>query len=396
MLKASPLPGSHTGDAIRTKCDEMLHNWGIQKSHVHCFVVDNAANMKKAMIDGGYTYMGCFAHTLQLVVHDGILSQRYVQDILAKCRRLVGHFKHSQLASSRLKDIQTTLGIPHHRFKQDVITRWNSTLYMLQSIIAQKMALAAYNTENDDIPQLSIHQLEIMDKVIIVLKPVEDIQSISSEAAAISIVIPFVKALKKSLEDSGDDRGVQTMKKEMLSSLNRRFRDIESNETLTLVTLLDPCFKDKFFSSIVEREDAKLLLIAKVDDILSNIEPPEIVEPPEKRPRTSVMKYFDEILEESTSNSSSSPSSTSIVEQYLAEPTVHYHKSNAFTWWANNSSRFSVLAEIALRYLTPPPTSVPSERLFSVAGDIYDEKRNRLAPERAEMLLFIKNNYHLL
>ena len=238
------------------------------------------------------------------------------------------------------------------------------------------MALAAYNTENDDIPQLSAHQLEIIDKVIAVLKPVEDItQSISSEAASISIIIPFVKALRRSWEDSSDDRGVQTMKKEMLTSLNRRFSDIENNETLALATLLDPCFKDKFFSSIVEREDAKLLLIAKVDETISNIEPPEIAEPPEKRPRTSVMKYFEEILEEAGTPSSSSSSSTSIVEQYLAEPTVDYHKGCAYTWWASNKSRFSALSELALRYLSPPPTSVPSEHLFSVAGDIYDEKK---------------------
>ena len=33
--------------------------------------------------------------------------------------------------------------------------------------------------------------------------------------------------------------------------------------------------------------------------------------------------------------------------------------------------------------------------LFSGAGDVYDDKRNRLAPEKAEMLLFIKNNFSL-
>ena len=63
MLCASPLPGSHTGDAIRLKCVDMLDNWGIKGSQLHCFVTDNAANIKKAMTDGGYTNLGCFAHT---------------------------------------------------------------------------------------------------------------------------------------------------------------------------------------------------------------------------------------------------------------------------------------------------------------------------------------------
>ena len=70
------------------------------------------------MTDEGYTNAGCFAQALQLVIQDSILSQRYVRDILANCRRIVGHFKHTQLASSRLK---ADLGLPQHHLKQDIL-----------------------------------------------------------------------------------------------------------------------------------------------------------------------------------------------------------------------------------------------------------------------------------
>ena len=100
--------------------------------------------MVKAMSDRDFEDLGCFAHTLQLVINDGILSQRVVIDLLAICRQIVGHFKRSPLAYDRLKLIQDRLRLKKHRLKQDVSTQWNITLYMLQVIIEQKIALAAY------------------------------------------------------------------------------------------------------------------------------------------------------------------------------------------------------------------------------------------------------------
>ena len=49
---------------------------------------------------------------------------------------------------------------------------------------------------------------------------------------------------------------------------------------------------------------------------------------------------------------------------------------------------------MAQRYLSATATSVPSERLFSSAGSIYSDHRNRISAEQAENLLFIKSNFH--
>ena len=49
-------------------------------------------------------------------------------------------------------------------------------------------------------------------------------------------------------------------------------------------------------------------------------------------------------------------------------------------------------AKLAEYYLTPPATSVDVERLFSTAGDVLTDERNRLKPENASKILFLKEN----
>ena len=47
------------------------------------------------------------------------------------------------------------------------------------------------------------------------------------------------------------------MKNEMKTSLQRQFADAEENEKLLVAAILDPRFKEKFFSGTVVTERAK-------------------------------------------------------------------------------------------------------------------------------------------
>lgn len=311
----------------------MLAHWEIKDEQVHLIVRDNAANMVKAMKDAAFPDLGCFAHTFQLIVNDGVLSQRAVVDTLAVCRKIVGHFRRSSLAYCRLKEIQQNLGLAQHRLKQDEPTRWNSTLYMLQMIKEQKMALAAYATEYA-IPQLTPNQLDLTSKIITALHPIEEItKSVSTDAASASLIIPFIQTLCRSLEDHEDDCGICTMKREMLSSLNRRCIAVEANTPLVLATILDPRFKDKFFSGATERANARELLEAKMTAITAT-QPSQAPEPPPKRARTVTLNCLSEILEEAGATVSNASSSEG--ERYLAEPLIPFHRANSYSWWAEN------------------------------------------------------------
>ena len=118
-----------------------------------------------------------------------------------------------------------------------------------------------------------------------------------------------------------------------------------------------------------------------------------------KRPegRSSLGSILDDILEENPLESESRSVSTSAevqVQTYLLEQTTK-RESNPLQYWKQNASRFPPLADVAVKFLCAPCTSVDSERLFSSVSNVLNAKRNRLSADHVEMLVFLKKNLHL-
>ena len=90
---------------------------------------------------------------------------------------------------------------------------------------------------------------------------------------------------------------------------------------------------------------------------------------------------------DSTSSATSSTTDISVVPRKVyPDPVV---------WWkeSKDANKFQLLGAVARKYLAAPASSVSSERLFSSAGNIITDQRNRLDPERAEILLFLNQNF---
>ena len=87
----------------------------------------------------------------------------------------MNHFNHSPIACAKLKSIQQQLSTEPHKMKQDVPTRWNSSFEMLQRTFEQKVRLATYAAEFDEIKLPANYQWGIVEKLVYILAPFENL-----------------------------------------------------------------------------------------------------------------------------------------------------------------------------------------------------------------------------
>lgn len=69
--------------------------------------------------------------------------------------------------------------------------------------------------------------------------------------------------------------------------------------------------------------------------------------------------------------------------------------SNPVEWWKINAERYPCISQLAKYCLSVPASSVPSERIFSTAGQLVSARRNKLLPDNIDRLLFLNKNWKL-
>ena len=77
--------------------------------------------------------------------------------------------------------------------------------------------------------------------------------------------------------------------------------------------------------------------------------------------------------------------------RYISEPVMI---KNPLKWWDHYAGRFPTLAKLARKFLCIMGTSVPSERVFSVAGLTVTKTRSRLDSEVVNEIIFMNKILH--
>lgn len=194
--------GSHTAQNLSDELTTALTDWSIPLPSEQCYVfmvTDNGRNMVNAAKMAKFKWKGCFAHTLQLVVEDALKDSKVsgLKTILAKCRSIVEHFKHSTVSCEKLRKVQEQLKLPQHILTQDVSTRWNSQYDMQQRLVEQKDAVTLCLTSIDAVPNLNVREWTTAQEMIDVLKPFYDltVMMCAEKYSTLSMVIPLVNGV---------------------------------------------------------------------------------------------------------------------------------------------------------------------------------------------------------
>ena len=228
LLAFKSFQGTHTGQRIAEALESVMTDNQIQ-SKVRWIVTDNASNMKKAMsvmfdddlhrlddsadpslwedddsedvssVLSSAKRIPCFAHSLQLVVRDGLSSLTAIRPALAKCSKLANLVHQSAVFRSVF---EASLG-QGRSIPSTNDTRWNSTFRQLKAIIDLDQAKlnTVLSDANQTCPSLSKKELGQLQELVQILQPFAKATDLTQgdSMVTISCVVPVVLSLARSL-----------------------------------------------------------------------------------------------------------------------------------------------------------------------------------------------------
>ncbi|XP_056120602.1 E3 SUMO-protein ligase ZBED1-like [Rhinichthys klamathensis goyatoka] len=446
VLQTRELSESHTGVNIAHVLRNALSEWELTRPQttIAC-VTDNASNMDIAVRESGlHPHIKCLAHVVNLASKRGLAVSR-VARLLGRVRRITTFFHRSTTATAVLTNKQTQLELPRHKLITDVQTRWNSTYEMLARYLEQQAAVSAalscpgIRRNAREIDTLDNTDISDVEDIVKLLKPLKTATTVvcDEKEPTVSLIMPLKFMIEQSMSpEENDTQTIANMKSAILLDISDRYSG-DCNDMLQECTALDPRFRslshlndeqrESVYARIREKasalheqrnqtsdiderttrasastsgaaaEQARVMVEAAQGAEQSQEEPVEgerqmqdVTQPPPPKKTA-----LEDLLGSSYTTVVETVQSSRGIEMEI----LSYRNgipiplnSSPLEWWKVNAYAYPILAPLAKAYLCIPATSVPSERVFSTAGDIVSAQRSLITPEHVDMLVFLKKN----
>ncbi|XP_043266731.1 E3 SUMO-protein ligase ZBED1-like [Venturia canescens] len=387
----------HTAEVIGGWLKNILQEWRIDDNKIVAIITDNASNMKKAVKDffGLTKHISCFAHSINLVAED-TMDFNEATTLCMKIKKIVTYFKQSTIAADELRKAT------HLKLTQSVETRWNSTFAMLTRFSLLSKEVGSILLSNPSSPEmLTASELQLANEIVRILQPLEKVTTelCAEKIVTVSKVIPLINCLKNKIAQLRKNLETPTafaLLDRLEKSVSLRFGQIENNPIMAIATILDPRFKKLHFNDRLAYSKA----INRIGRSMTELD--QTVFSNDKTTETPVQvhsqsddlwSFHDVLLNTNSGNAVSAQEQNQMptdLRHYLNQPMVN-RTQDPIHYWSSRKTLYPTLWMIAQKYLSIVATSVPSERLFSRAGNILTDSRSRLSPDHLQQLLFLNS-----
>jgi len=314
--------------------------------------------------------------------------------VLCLCKSIVATFSRSYKKQRDLKVVQEQKGLPTHKLKTDVDTRWGSSYEMVERLMEQMEAIRVVLASD----RKSWQDCDVLDSITGALKPLKEITDVlaGEKGVTVSAVKPIVQYIttKVLVTKEEDTTLTKEMKEHMKVDLELRYSDPDIGQLLSIASFLDPRFKLGYvgdWESVLEEVKEQL------SKLVSENETDSATAAADGPPAAKKAKGLSKILGKHL------PGTTTLVgltlqekikqelDCYLSHQQLEMEE-NPLDWWKVEHRRYPHLAKLAQKYLCICATSVPAERIFSIAGQIVSDRRSALKPDRVDQLVFLARN----
>ncbi|KAF0297603.1 putative AC transposase [Amphibalanus amphitrite] len=282
---------------------------------------------------------------------------------------------------------------------QQVETRWNSKLAMLRSVAeAHSELLEEFSGRKEVRDRLLKVNLDLLQGIVKILEPFREASEIlqAERVPTLHLVVKCANKLRRGLRPCPDDSlDIQLVKKRLTDNIHRL-----RIEPLHLAAhALQPDWRQKSYGDWADvREGHRLLLAKATEEAACFTAGEEVQEPRQREARAKTKTFLDSDSDssdvESVKNGPPSTPSAAVrakreLDSYLLAPGSE--GQDILSYWRGKENELPLLAKVARSILAIPASNTSSERSFSVAGRVIEERRTRLAPDSVDALLFLNS-----
>ncbi|XP_053374207.1 E3 SUMO-protein ligase ZBED1-like [Mercenaria mercenaria] len=456
VLQTTKVEGSHTGEHIAERLKEMVSDWNIPVPTVVTDNAANERKAIQLLGWERFGCYGhrlnlAVKHSLDVPEVSRILGKsRKIVTLFHQSTSL-----NDCLLDKQILVYSDTRNLIGHKLINDVPTRWNSTLAMLRRLSEQIAAILAIASDDKlNINKttcnnlrsycLTFEEQNIVEGLIKLLSPFEKATTIlcAENSPTMNKVLVSMAKIRNILELQSHSESA-TLKKVVGKLQEQLTKRTDYEEIPVMAALLNPDTKSLSFLPVHEQEAGRRLLLDKALGLVDEngnlqvkvkkepelevsstealpelpnlpdnivVEQDDIVtenastsgdnnitsdcEPVAKKIKCSDMdEWFDDVMVTRVEKTPVSAVIEQEIERYLASNRdADDSKLSLLQWWEKNQYVYPRLAVLAKKYLAIPASSVPSERVFSLAGSLVNKKRSRLNPDLINKLIFLKMN----